>query len=117
MCSSDLCFDAQRVNIRLHQTAKRTIYHAVSFQSPDACEALRHDSYVKMTAPVSCPRVPRMAMTVVDDLELFRGECLLEPRANRCNARFGHGRTWMTGLISTSPNTPSTTYGSRADHA
>ena len=26
-------------------------------------------------------------------------------------------RTWSTGLISTSPNTPSSTYGSRADHA
>jgi hypothetical protein len=47
----------------------------------------------------------RVPVAVVDDVELVRRERLLEPRSNHGNAVCRHGRTWISALMSTSPNT------------
>lgn len=101
--------DAQRVDIRLHESAEGSIYHPMSLQSLGAGESPRRDSDSKVTTAVFRPRMTRVPVAVVDDVELVRRKCLLEPRADHRNAIRSHGRTWMTGLISTSANTRSTT--------
>jgi hypothetical protein len=98
--------DAQRVDIRLHQTAERSIYHPMSLQSLGASESLRDDSDAKVTAPILRPRMACVPVAVVNDLELVRCERLLEARSDHGNAFYRHGRTWSTALISTSLNTP-----------
>jgi hypothetical protein len=101
--------DAQRVDIRLHQTAERSIYHPMSLQSLGTGESLRDDSDAKVTATIPRSRMARVLVAVVDDVELVRRERLLEPSSDHGNAIRRHGRTWITGLMSTSPKTPSTT--------
>jgi hypothetical protein len=85
--------DAQRVNIRLHQTAERSIYHPMSLQSFGARELLRDDSDAKVTAAIFRSCMTRVAVAVVDDVELVRRERLLEPSSDHGNPVRRHGRT------------------------
>jgi hypothetical protein len=48
-------------------------------------------------------------VAVIHDFELIGCECFLEAGSNQGNSIDRHGRTCMTGLISTSPNTRSST--------
>ena len=98
--------DAQRVDIRLHQTAERSIYHPMSLQSLGAGESPRDDSDAKVTTPILSSRMTCVPVAVVDDLELVRCECLLESSSDHGDAFCGHGRTLSTASMSTSPNTP-----------
>jgi hypothetical protein len=48
-------------------------------------------------------------VAIIYDLELIGYECRLELSANQRDASGGHGCTCTTGLMSTAPNTPSST--------
>jgi hypothetical protein len=85
--------DAQRVDIRLHQTAERSIYHPMSLQSLGAGESPRDNSDAKVTATILRSCMTRVPVAVVDDVELVRRERLLEPTSDHGNSVRGHERT------------------------
>lgn len=97
------------MDVSLHQRAERSIYEAMPFQRSLAREMTRDNSNLKMAPAVTRAGVARVAVTVVDDVELVGFERGLEPAAYRGDALGRHGHTRNTGLISTSANTPSST--------
>lgn len=97
------------MDVGLHQCAQRCIDHAMALDGLLTGELVRANSHLKMASAVASPGVSGVTVAVVDDVELIRLERRFESASNQRYAVGGHGRTWTTGLISTSPKTPSST--------
>src|SRR5690606_21918514 len=96
----------------------RLIDHSVALDRAMPGEAGRNDSDAEVPAAVLRAGMADVLMTVVRDIQRLRRERLLETLPNLRDAvSVAHGWTCSTGLIVTSANTPSSTYGSFAAHA
>jgi len=65
----------------------------MSLQRFGAGESLRHDSNSKVTAAVLRPRMARVLVAIVDDVEFVRRERLLKSRSDDGDAVRCHGHT------------------------
>jgi hypothetical protein len=81
------------VDVALHEGAERSIDHAVTLQRFFPREMPGPETYSEVTSAVSRTSVTRVAVAVVDDVELLRLKRCLEPTPNRRDAVRRHGLT------------------------
>jgi hypothetical protein len=81
--------NAQCVNIRLHQTTKRSIYHPMTLERLGADEALRNYVHTKMPAAISRAGVSCVKVTIIDDFERVGREGLFEAGPDQGDAFCG----------------------------
>ena len=88
--------ESQGVNVGLHQRTERSIDHAMAFNRSLACKATREDAHLKVSSAVARARMPRMAVTIVHDVELFGVERCFEPTPNQCDPLCGQSATCIS---------------------
>lgn len=81
------------MNIGLHQRTEGSIDHPVALNGSLACKATREDAHLKMPSAVARPRMPRMAVAIVHDVELLGFERRFESTPNQRDALYGQGAT------------------------
>src|SRR5690606_2791894 len=107
----------ERVDIGEHELAERLVYHAMALERALALDAARDDRHGEVTLAFAGARVPGVQVAVVPHVQGFGLERRHEALADQLHTFRRHGSVFSTGLISTSAKTPSSTYGSFADHA
>lgn len=89
------------MDIFLHEFTQGGVDHAVTLDTPVACEGGGDDAYLEMSAPVLRARMAAMGSAVVLHLQLQRCEALLEAGADEGSAVGVHGRVLRNGLMTT----------------
>ena len=93
--------DGQRVDIGLHHAAKCGVHGAMPRNRRQALEGLADHRYGEMPAPVTSLCVPRVQVAVVLDIQMMRGEGLLQCNADTVDAiGVAHGNTLRNGRTS-----------------
>ena len=95
------------MDVGAHHVANGLVYQAVSTYDRQAAESFRNYDDGEMSAAVRGARVSSVAVAVVDDLEVDRGERSTEPGIKTVETSVRHGSTLTKGRTSQDAKTPS----------
>jgi len=95
------------MDVGAHHVANGLVYETVPTYDRQAAESFRNHGDSEMSAAIRRARVAGVAVAVVDDLQVDRGERSPQPGIETVESRGGHGNTLTKGRTSQDSKTPS----------
>ncbi len=98
------------MDIGIHHAANGSVHGPMPRKCAHAFEGGTDHVHIEVTAPVTGPCMARMAVAVILDIQVHRGQRLLQCRTNTLDPfRIAHGSTFRNGRTSVRAYTPAAT--------